>query len=371
MSGAPLAPPPSEAFLEIRSIVASEFTIIDSYLEFGVPTFVTAHGPTKEPFKRLALKMKQRRYYPMLRKDAERLVIKIMPKPFLKPSKLWINLILFIATCGTILIDGYLHSSNPVFAQYLLNLTFTGTLSQAVFYMGCILAIFGLHEVGHKVACEFNNIEASLPYFIPGIPGVLPTFGAVIMQKEPPVNRDQLFDMGFAGPMVGFIVLIFVTFLAFQTAFLVPESQALAWEQTGLIQYIPSSQIPLLFYVIGEIIRPSPKGFQLFLSPIGNAAWFGAIVTFLNLIPAWQLDGGHIARATFGPKLHRTVSMVSVAILFLMGWWTMALFLVLFMSRGQHPGPLDDVSSLSNSRKLLTIIILSILILCAPLFGSP
>lgn len=362
MSGALSAPPPPEAFLEIRSMVASEFTIIDSYLEFGVPTFITAPGPTKEPFKRLALKMKQQGYYPMLRKEAERHMIKITPKPFLKPPRLWINLVLFTAACGTILIDGYLQSSNPVFAKHLLNLTFTDTILQAVFYTGCILAIFGLHEVGHKVACEFNNMDASLPYFIPGIPGVLPTFGAVIMQREPPVNRDQLFDLGFTGPIVGFIILIFVTLLAFQTAFLVPESQALAWEQMGLIQYIPS---PLLFYVIGEIIRPSPEGFVLFLSPIGRAAWLGAIVTFLNLMPAWQLDGGHIARATFGPKLHRAVSMVSVAILFLMGWWTMALFLVLFMGRGQHPGPLDDVSSLSKTRKLMTIVILGILISCA------
>lgn len=362
MSVAPPASPPPEAFLEIKSIVASEFTIVDSYLEFGVPTFVIAPGSTKEPFKKLALKMKQRGYYPMLRKEAERLVIKIMSKPFLKPPRLWINLILFIATCGTVLVDGYLQSSNPIFAKYLLNLTFTGMISQALFYTGCILAIFGLHEIGHKVACEFNNMEATLPYFIPGFPGVLPTFGAVIMQREPPVNRDQLFDMGFSGPIVGFTILIFVTFLAFQTAFLVPESQALAWEQMGLIGYLPS---PLLFALIGEIIRPSQEGFILFLSPIGRAAWLGAIVTFLNLMPAWQLDGGHIARATVGPKWHRTVSMVSVAFLFLMGWWAMALFLILFMGRGQHPGPLDDVSSLSTSRRLMTLVILSMLVLCA------
>lgn len=342
--------------------MASEFTIIDSYLEFGVPTFVTAPGPTKEPFKKLALKLKQQGYYSMIRKEAERLVIRITPKPLLKPPKLWINLVLFIATCGTILIDGYIHSSNPVFANYLLNLTFSGIILQAIFYTCCILAIFGLHEVGHKVVCEFNNMEASLPYFIPGVPGVLPTFGAVIMQGEPPVNRDQLFDLGLSGPIVGFIILIFVTLLAFQTAFQVPESQALVWEQMGLIQYVPS---PLLFSLIGEIIRPSQKGFTIFLSPIGWAAWLGALVTFLNLMPIWQLDGGHIARATFGPRLHRTVSIVSVAILLLMGWWTMALFLVLFMSRGQHPGPLDDVSPLSMSRKLMTIVILSILILCA------
>jgi len=343
-------------------MVESEFKVQDAYLEFGVPTFVIATVPTKEPFRRLALKMKRRGYYPLIRKELGRLVIRVRPKPVLKPPKLWINLALLLATTITVFIDGYMHSSHPIFSSYLLQLDFLGKTLQTTLYTGAIMAIFGLHEIGHKVACEFNRMEATLPYFIPGIPGVLPTFGAVIMQREPPINRDQLFDMGVSGPLTGFVVLVLVTFLAFQSSFLVPETQALLWKKMGLVEFISS---PLLFHIIGGVVRPSPDNFIVFLPPIGYAAWLGAVVTFLNLMPAWQLDGGHIARAVFNPKLHRNVSIISVAVMFLIGWWTMALFLAIFMSRAQHPGPLDDVSPLSNVRKIIAIGILAILILCA------
>ena len=36
------------------------------------------------------------------------------------------------------------------------------------------------------------------------------------------------------------------------------------------------------------------------LHPTGVAAWFGILITLLNLLPFAQLDGGHVAYALFG-----------------------------------------------------------------------
>ena len=35
---------------------------------------------------------------------------------------------------------------------------------------------------------------------------------------------------------------------------------------------------------------------EVIMSPIMFAAWLGFLITFLNLLPAWQLDGGHMSR---------------------------------------------------------------------------
>ena len=80
---------------------------------------------------------------------------------------------------------------------------------------------------------------------------------------------------------------------------------------------------------------------------------FGFFVTFINLLPAWQLDGGHIANSAVSPRVHQYLTYASVAIMFLTGLLLMAI-LVLFLS-GRAPSlrPLDDVSPLSNSRKVL------------------
>ncbi|HXQ91813.1 MAG TPA: site-2 protease family protein, partial [Nitrososphaerales archaeon] len=94
--------------------------------------------------------------------------------------------------------------------------------------------------------------------------------------------------------------------------------------------------------------------------PIFDLLYFayslGFFVTFINLLPAWQLDGGHIANSAVSPKVHRILTFASVILMFAAGLFLMAL-LILFMS-GRTPSlrPLDDVSPLSRNRKVLFIL---------------
>jgi membrane-associated protease RseP (regulator of RpoE activity) len=103
------------------------------------------------------------------------------------------------------------------------------------------------------------------------------------------------------------------------------------------------------------------------MSPVLFAAWLGFLITFLNLLPAWQLDGGHMARSILGQKFHRIATYASVAILFLLQYQMMAIFILLFSMRNMSVRPLDDVSPLSKTRKLLYIAVIVIAFLCAPL----
>ena len=77
-----------------------------------------------------------------------------------------------------------------------------------------MLAILGAHEMGHYLACRFYGIDATLPYFIPMPLTLLSgTLGAVIRIREPFPNRKALFDIGIAGPIAGFIVIVPVLFI--------------------------------------------------------------------------------------------------------------------------------------------------------------
>src|SRR3989441_12220167 len=67
-------------------------------------------------------------------------------------------------------------------------------------------------------------MDATLPYFVP-VPPPMGTFGALISLKSPPANRDQLFDLGLSGPVVGFIVTIVVAALRVLIGFLPNASQ--------------------------------------------------------------------------------------------------------------------------------------------------
>src|SRR4030095_2130652 len=86
-------------------------------------------------------------------------------------------------------------------------------LVHGLWYSGTILAILGAHEMGHYIACRVYRIDATLPYFLPLFLGFgggiqIGTLVAVIRIREAFPNRKALFDVGVAGPIAGFVLLV-------------------------------------------------------------------------------------------------------------------------------------------------------------------
>jgi membrane-associated protease RseP (regulator of RpoE activity) len=233
-------------------------------------------------------------------------------------------------------------------------------------YAIAIMAVFGLHEMGHKLTANKEGIEATPPYFIPGPPPMLGgfgTFGAVILQKSLPANKDKLFDIGSSGPLLGFIIATIVTAVGVTMA--IP---AVPPPEGGT--FLPMPLVSILIYELlfnFGMVPSAPSGQSLFMHPVELAGWVGMLVTMLNLLPASMLDGGHVARSLAGEKTRTVLMVLSIVLLIISGFWLMAVF-VLFMAMQRHPGPLDDVSSLSTSRKLLTILLVAIFVLVFPFF---
>jgi membrane-associated protease RseP (regulator of RpoE activity) len=238
----------------------------------------------------------------------------------------------------------------------------------ALYFTLAMLAVFGLHELGHKFITMFRGVEASMPYFIPAPPGtgIGGTFGAVIVQKEPPVNRDALFDLGLSGPLVGFFTTVIVSVIGLKLSFVVPLEEVTSW----MITYpraLQTTSIPLIINLLSLVVKPVPDSvnYRLILHPVGFAAWVGALVTFINLIPAWQLDGGHISRAILGRSYHKIASIIGIIVLLLTGYYVMAAMIVFFMMRSDDraEAPLDDISPLSQSRKALVLVYFALIAL--------
>ena len=324
-------------FEQIRVMVESEYDVEDGFVEHGIPTFhVRLREDSKEAFLRLTQRMESLRLIPVLRRIEEKVVLRAISKPSTKPSRNVINIGLFFATLGTVFLSGYLPSLNIV---------------NALMFTGAIIAILGSHEMGHKLLADKHAVEATYPYFIPGLPPI-GTFGAVIQQKSLPPNKDALFDIGFTGPVTGFIVSIIVTFIGVQLSVATSELP----EGAGFIQ------VPLLFQLITRLFPPSGTGDWILLHPVAFAGWVGMIVTMLNLVPVGMFDGGHVARSLVGKKAHRILSYLGIILLVII-WYPMA-FIALFFSFYQHPGPLDDVSELTTRRKLAALGLIAVFVLC-------
>lgn len=289
-------------------------------------------------------------------------LIRIIPLPAKKGHRYQTNLILFLATVTTVIIAGYLFATDPAL-RYLspnINVPFTIAL-----YALSILAIFGLHEFGHKIAAWRHGIPSSLPYFIPGYPPSGGTFGALILQDSPPVNRDALFDLGISGPLVGLLVTIPVIILGLMYSLPVSPVQNATLTKMGVGNF----GVPILFNILQSAFVNIPSNYTLYIHPVAFAGWLGLLVTFLNTLPIAQLDGGHVFRAVLNEKWHRYASYAGLLVLVLSGFIAFAVLILILFMRAKHPGALDDVSKLSLSRKIVLIIFPIIWVLAYPMMG--
>lgn len=288
--------------------------------------------------------------------QANRLPPESKKKKFL--SRAWLQRILFCVVVVFAMIDGYYKTIGAN------SLTYIGDpLDFAVLYTISLIGILGVHEAGHLVAARWHRIRTTWPYFIPGIPvfGLVPTFGAVIQSRGLMVNRNIIFDIAIAGPIAGLVVAVLVSFYGAYTSPILEPS--ISDGVDGLRRLDDSIFMQIALGVFGK----AGSDVEVLMSPVMFAAWIGFLITFLNLLPAWQLDGGHMAHAMFGQKIHRIATYASVGILFLLRYEMMAIFILIFSMRNMSVRPLDDVSPLSKNRRLLYIMVIALAVLCAPL----
>lgn len=270
--------------------------------------------------------------------------------------------LLFIATILIVFVDGILRSDSPLARSQVMD-----PVLLAVIYTISLMGILGIHELGHLVANRKHGIKASWPYFIPGLPGIgLPTFGALIVLRANMTNRNVMFDVGVAGPIAGLIVTIIVSIYGstISTLITAEEAQRLFDEsQLGPLPFGESALMIATVYLTGMAV----DNMVLVISPVLFAAWLGFLITFLNLMPAWQLDGGHLARSALGVRWHKILTYASIAILFWLQFYFMALLVLFFSMRAPESAPLDDVTPLSSKRKVLFFVALGLAALCAPI----
>ena len=368
----------------VKSIVASQFQVKDAFLDpYGIPTILVSAEPTREKFRTVAEQLRTQNLLGAIRATGDTLTIKVFQKPQIKPSRRTINLGLFLATVVTVTVAGYflwtggLGGSQTLQAQFdqIVSPGASSYVEAATFAVG-LLAIIGLHEFGHKAATTYHKLDATFPYFIPGPPPI-GTFGALISLKGPPANRDQLFDLGLSGPVVGFVVTMIIgtVSMLFGPALTPAKLASLnTWNSTcsarlgvgSCLSNVSFPAQPLILVLLSNLtgyINPN----VIFDQQLFFAAQIGALLTFLNIVPAWQLDGGHISRAVFGPSGHRIATFAGLILLLLSGFWAFALLVLVMMtfSRRGFAGvePLDDVSPVSNSRKILYILGIAMLVL--------
>ena len=357
-----MEPSQEEIILLVNSMFeVSDFTKAEFSLEFKIEDL-----EFKSKFEELARKLEDMSYVCKLEEMSGGKYI-IIQKFAIKKQRKWLRTawtprILFAIVISFVMIDGYYRTAGTNSIVEIGD-----PLEMAGVYTLSLLGILGIHELGHIIAAKMHRLKTTWPYFIPGLPVIgIPTFGAFIQSRGLTINREILFDVAIAGPIAGLVIAVIVSVFGAYTAPILDQDIAAGFfAESKLMEWNQGE--PLLMSASLAMFGKGGAGHEVIMTPVLFAAWIGFLITFLNLLPAWQLDGGHMARTLLGPKMHRYATYGSMAILVLLNYWLMAMLILIMSSRNPSATPLDDVSPLSKNRKLAYIGIIILAILCAPL----
>jgi len=230
-----------------------------------------------------------------------------------------------------------------------------------LWYSLAILGILGAHEMGHYLACRYYRVDASLPYFIPA-PLLTGTLGAFIRIRQPIPDKRQLFDIGIAGPIAGFLVAVPVLFLG------ISLSHVVRTPTTGGLLELGE---PLLLQGATHLLwGQPPTGYTINLHPTAFAAWFGCLATVLNLFPSGQLDGGHISYAVLGRRSTYVTYATMVTLVGLCfvasSWiaWAVMNAAMLYFFGPNHPRTYDEDTPLDATRLWLAGFAVVMFVVC-------
>jgi membrane-associated protease RseP (regulator of RpoE activity) len=326
---------------------------------------------------------------PLLRKDGDAIKLYLVDAPEKKKEpKSALNLVLFILTLVSVLVTGGLYGYEGQLPQN------TGAALVELIKNGwpfavTLLAILGAHEFGHYFAGRKHGVQVTLPYFIPMPLSLFGTMGAFINMRSIPKNKRALFDLAVAGPLSGVVLSVIALIIGLNLSEVsqLPLSAAsgggLQMEGNSLLylllKYVTFGKLlpePANMNSLANLIywsryfftgQPFPWGAtDVMLHPVAWAGWAGLFVTGINLLPAGQLDGGHIFSSLFGEKITRMLFPFLIAGMVILGffsnvWWMWAV-LLLFFGR-YYAEPLDQVTELDHKRRIIGYIALVVFIL--------
>ena len=353
-----------------------------SVVEFREYTFfvdVVIDKPiSSETFRKIYIELLNAHNVLAFQLKSEKPVIRLIP--FVHRSSILIKYrwVLSAIAFTTIFLTGY------GFAESLTAIvgptSFTYTLLNSVLYAVLFSLVLLVHEVGHLYVSRRSGVIVEGPVLIPAPPiqlGFLGTFGALIFAKTPPCSRRDLARMGLFGPLFGFVAATLVGVLGVFLSPTISYGEALRLIEEGVLTSLNFTSLG--FYLI-TLIRPLKPTDVLILHPVLFVTYVVYFITFLNLLPIGQLDGGHVLRSITGSRVFNFISMLvpttllSVGLLLLLlrfeasiylGLGVVALVLYLVLGKRGHPGVANQYDESKCYYCIVAYIVL--LVLTAPI----
>lgn len=231
-------------------------------------------------------------------------------------------------------------------------------------YMGSVMLILFMHEMGHFIATIYYRVPASYPFFLPFPANPIGTMGAVIAMQGGVADRKQIFDIGIAGPLAGLVAAVPIAWFG------VSQLDLSTQPYGGFGFHLPLLLDWFASYTNVPGYEPGCVVWLSQLNPLFVAGWVGMLITGLNMMPIGQLDGGHITYTLFGKFAHKIAQatiVLAIAYMVYRSNFMFAVMVILLLVIGpKHPPTRDDSVPIGPFRYALGLASLIIPVLCFP-----
>ncbi len=320
----------------LTSAVSAEFSLSEG-------------GQFQQRFEDLVRVLRPMGFIPILRQSVSGPTIYVASTKGLPKRQLYLPVILFAVTMATVAVDGWLKSS-----ALAASISDSGVIRDTLLYVAFMAAFLIVPFSVRYLFSIRSGAPPPIPYFIPGLPPSIPTFGALYSMSEPPVNRDDEMVPAVWATLSGLAVAS-VTLLAglLDTRLITQEAAAATF---GSSAHFVAQQLPLgLDYLVTAFLHPTSQG--TILSPLVFAGWFGFLISFANMIPTRQLEGWRIAGGFLGRRSLAVAALISIFVMVFVSFW-MALFVFAVSWGTRDLLPLDDISKASRRDLYLLALVL-------------
>jgi len=363
----------------LKAGVSIKYTRFYTTTRGTIYEFVLNSSLSEELFERIYNDLLKEDLMPLQYIYAGEPILRIIP--IKRKSRKKLQLILMVVTFITVWFTGY----GLTIGFYNIvgpRIDNTLVIIWASIYAAIFLAALGFHELGHLFIARNYNVPASGPYFIPAPPiqlGFLGTLGAIISMEGLPPNRRTLGLLGIMGPLAGFLAATAIGVVGVVLSPTIPLETAEKLVESG--EAAPLPYMPLMLMIL-SMLKTVPSGETIILHPLAFIAFIIYIITFINLMPIGQLDGGHVVRTFTSSRTHMFIGTVTIIIMALMGilllllgygvtiYLTLAIVLMIFkflFGSKPHPGAANSLSRISGRDYLILITYIALIVLTAPI----
>lgn len=354
--------------------IVERFFEVEGYREESgtLVVYVKPRSRLEESFKHLYRALASTGHTPLLYSEEGLPVLRLIPVK--KSGRRRLPIILSLATIATVAATGYDLSYSFRAGSGQPSPGLHSMLGDIVLFTVLFMGALFVHEMGHWLVSRRAGVPVSLPYFIPAPPprlGFIGTFGALISMKSLPPSIDELAYIGLAGPLTGFLAALPITVLGIHLSTWLPAQQVSELMEAGQVSTLGFA--PLGFALITSLMAPRGD-YYLVMHPVAFAGFIVLFVTFLNLLPIGQLDGGHILRSVTSMETHRRIGFaVVLAMILLSRFLPVLLFfaiIALFLSGlggGRHPGSMNVFSRPSHRSWAVFAVYIALLAFTAPI----